>query len=95
MIKRGALGRGCGWEGGGALPLARAAVISTRSRVQVEVRARLDRRGDEAQRGLTRKGGTDGARAPAPALVTSSTATCSRLAKGESSDHLGLGLGLG
>ena len=33
-IKRGALGRGWGREGGGALPLPRAAVISTRLRVR-------------------------------------------------------------
>ena len=32
-IKRGALGRGCGREGRGALPLPRAVVISTRLRV--------------------------------------------------------------
>ena len=32
-IKEGALGRGCGREGSGALPLPRAAVISTGSRV--------------------------------------------------------------
>ena len=32
-IRRGALGRGCGMEGSGALPLPRAAVISTRLRV--------------------------------------------------------------
>ena len=32
-IHRGALGRGWGREGGGALPLPRAAVISTRLRV--------------------------------------------------------------
>ena len=32
-IKRGALGRGCGREGRGALPLPRAAVISTRLRI--------------------------------------------------------------
>ena len=33
-IKRGALGRGCGREGSGALPLPRAAVISTGLRVR-------------------------------------------------------------
>ena len=33
-ITRGALGRGCGREGGGALPLPRAAVISTGLRVR-------------------------------------------------------------
>ena len=33
-IRRGALGRGCGREGSGALPLLRAAVISTRLRVR-------------------------------------------------------------
>ena len=34
-IRRGALGRGCGRDGSGALPLPRAAVISTRLRVRV------------------------------------------------------------
>ena len=33
-IRRGALGRGCGREGRGALPLPRPAVISTRVRVR-------------------------------------------------------------
>ena len=38
-IQRGALGRGCGMEGSGALPLPRAAVIvSTRLRIQARVR---------------------------------------------------------
>ena len=32
-IKRGALGRVCGWEGGGVLPLPRAAAVSTGWRV--------------------------------------------------------------
>ena len=39
-ITRGALGR-CGREGSGALPLARAAAVSTRLRVQAELVARL------------------------------------------------------
>ena len=38
-IKRGALGRGCGREGSGALPLPRAAVISTRLRVPLDLDA--------------------------------------------------------
>ena len=32
-IKRGALGRGCGGEGSGALPLPRAAAVWARARV--------------------------------------------------------------
>ena len=34
-IRRGALGRGCGREGSGALPLPRAAAVSTGSRVRL------------------------------------------------------------
>ena len=36
-IRRGALGRGWGREGGGALPLPRAAAVSTGLRVQPQV----------------------------------------------------------
>jgi len=39
-IKRGALGRGCSREGGGTLPLPRAAAISTRLRVRVRAASR-------------------------------------------------------
>ena len=37
-IRWSALGRGCGKEGGGALPLARAAAVSTGLRVLSDVR---------------------------------------------------------
>ena len=40
-IKRGALGRGCGRKGSGALPLPRAAVISTRLRVLLQLAGRI------------------------------------------------------
>ena len=51
-VRRGALGRGCGREGSGALPLPRAAVISTRLRVRVGGDGRRDeqREGARAER---------------------------------------------
>ena len=42
-IKRGALGRDCGREGSGALPLPRAAAISTRLRVLLAPRPHMHR----------------------------------------------------
>ena len=40
-IDRDALGRGCGRKGSGALPLPRAAVISTRLRVLLQLAHRI------------------------------------------------------